>query len=157
MRLANKYNVPVSADPTTAMLAHRLIPHLSSLSLVTPNKDEAAALLGKSLDNENEISTAARDLVRKGVKLAIITLGAEGLYYATSVESGRLPAFSVDVIDPTGAGDALTAAVTFGLLSGFSPGESVRLGMTAATQTLTCKETVCPTLSLEELYESLVM
>jgi pseudouridine kinase len=157
MRLANTYDVPVCADPTTTLLAHRLIPHLSQLSLITPNKSEAEALLNTRLDTEQAISESARNLVKAGVDLAIITLGAEGLYYATSAESGRLPAFQVNVVDPTGAGDALTAAVAYGLLSGVSPGESVRLGMAAAAQTLTCKQTVCPTLSLEDLYERLVM
>ena len=157
MRLAKEYNVPVCADPTTALLAHRMIPHLSELCLITPSKSEAEALLDTQLDSDHAIGEGARELVRAGVDLAIITLGAEGLYYATSAESGRLPAFQVDVVDPTGAGDALTAAVAYGLLSGVSPGESVRLGMAAASQTLTCKQTVCPTLSLEDLYERLVM
>jgi pseudouridine kinase len=157
MRLVKEYDVPVCADPTAALLAHRLIPHLSSLSLITPNKSEAEALLNRRLDSDDAISEGARDLVRAGVGLAVITLGAEGLYYATSAESGRLPAFPVDVVDPTGAGDALTAAVAFGLLSGISRGESVRLGMAAASQTLTCKQTVCPKLSLEVLYDRLVM
>ena len=157
MRLAKEYDVPVGADPTTALLAHRLVPHLSELRLITPNKSEAEALLGTELVTDHAISEGVRDLVRAGVDLAIITLGADGLYYATSSESGRLPAFPVDVVDPTGGGDALTAAVAFGLLSGFSPGESVRLGMAAASQTLTCKQTVCPTLSLEDLSERLVL
>ena len=157
MRLAEEYDVPITADPTTAILTHRLIPHLSQLSLITPNKSEAEALLNMKLETDQAISEGARALVKAGVDLAIITLGAKGLYYATSAESGRLPAFPVNVVDPTGAGDALTAAVAYGLLSGVSPGESVRLGMAAASQTLTCKQTVCPTLSLEDLYGRLVM
>lgn len=157
MRLAEEYDVPITADPTTAILTHRLIPHLSQLSLITPNTSEAEALLNMKLETDQAISEGARALVKAGVDLAIITLGVKGLYYATSAESGRLPAFPVNVVDPTGAGDALTAAVAYGLLSGVSPGESVRLGMAAASQTLTCKQTVCPTLSLEDLYGRLVM
>ena len=157
MRLAQRYDVPVCADPTAALLSHRLKPHLSGLALITPNISEAETLLDTTLTTEHAISEGARGLVRAGVELAIITLGAEGIYYATSVESGRLPAFPVTVIDPTGAGDALTAAVAYGLLSGVSPGESVRLGMAAASQTLACKQTVCPTLSLEDLYDGLYM
>jgi len=40
--------------------------------------------------------------------LAIITLGATGLAYATSQESGHVPAIECDIVDMTGAGDALT-------------------------------------------------
>lgn len=157
VRIAQQYDVPICVDPTAALLAHRLKPHLSRLALMTPDIREAETLLETTITTEQEISEAARRLVRAGVGLAIITLGAEGIYYATSVESGRLPAFPVTVVDPTGAGDALTAAVAYGLLNGVSPGESVRLGMAAAAQTLSCKQTVCPTLSLEGLYDRLYM
>ncbi len=156
-RLTTQYDVPVCADPTAALLAHRLCPHLPAITAITPDCAEAAAMLGCDVNDQTEISSAARALVQGGVELAIITLGAEGLYYATGEESGRVPAFKVDVVDPTGAGDALTAAVAYGLLEGVSPEEAVRLGMAAATQTITCRETVCSDLNAEVLYDRLVM
>lgn len=156
-RLTQQYDVPVCADPTTALLAHRLRPHLSSLTAITPDRSESEALLGEKLEDDEAISVGARRLVQAGVPLAVITLGAEGLHYGTYEESGRIPAFPVEVVDPTGAGDALTAALAYGLLEDVSPEEAVRLGMAAATLTLTCRETVCPHLSPELLYERLVM
>lgn len=156
-RLTAQYHIPVCADPTAALLAHRLQPHLSGITAITPDPDEAEALLGEKLDDDEAISRGARRLVQAGVELAIITLGAEGIYYATSEESGRIPAFPVEVVDPTGVGDALTAAVAYGLLEDVSPEEAVRLGMAAATLTLTCRETVCPSISAELLYDRLVL
>jgi pseudouridine kinase len=47
--------------------------------------------------------------------------------------------------------------VVFGLLNDFPIDEAVRLGVSAATLTLQCKETVCPDLSLERLYDQLVI
>jgi pseudouridine kinase len=155
-RLTHRYDVPVCVDPTTPALAPRLHPYLPDITVITPNKEEAEALLGAPFDTAEAISAGARRLVQLGVQLAVITLGAEGLFYATSEESGRLPAFPVNVVDPTGAGDALTAAVAYGLLEDVFPEEAVRLGITAATQTVLCDETVCPTLSLEMLYEHLM-
>ncbi len=155
-RLAGQYQIPVCADPTATLLTHRLHPYLPEIAVLTPDKDEAEALLGEALLDEEAIIHGARRLNQLGVDLAIITLGAEGLAYATSEETGRLPAFSVDVIDPSGAGDALTAAVAYGLLEGVSPEETVRLGMAAAALTLNCSDTVCPTLNPENLYEWLV-
>ena len=156
-RLTRRYDIPVCVDPTTAALAPRLHPYLPDITVITPNKEEAEALLGAPFDTAEAISAGARRLVQLGVQLAVITLGAEGLFYATSEESGRLPAFHVDIVDPIGAGDALTAAVAYGLLEDVSPEEAVRLGITAATQTVLCDATVCPTLSLEMLYEHLVL
>jgi pseudouridine kinase len=155
-RLTTEYDVPVCADPTAAVLAHRLQPYLSKITAITPDLAEAEALVGTMSDEEDGISVAARRLVQAGVDLAIITLGASGLYYATSEESGRIKAFPVEVLDPIGAGDALTAAVAYGLMEQISLEEAVRLGMAAAAQTVECSDAVCPYLSLELLYERLI-
>jgi len=59
------------------------------------------------------------------------------------------------VLDPTGAGDAQTAAVLFGLLNGIPLDESVRLGISAAALTLRTPGSVVANLSLEMLYDEL--
>ncbi|MBN1920492.1 MAG: bifunctional hydroxymethylpyrimidine kinase/phosphomethylpyrimidine kinase [Anaerolineae bacterium] len=156
-RLARAYDVPVCADATTPLLAQRLHPFLPELAALAANRAEAEALLGTHFRDEDEVLQGARRLAQLGVDLAIITQGAEGLSYATSDESGRLPAFNVEVVDPVGAGDALTAAVAYGLAEGLAPTEVVRLGLAAAAQTIVCQETVCPYISLEVLYERLVV
>jgi pseudouridine kinase len=155
--LVQKYCVPACADPTTATLAPRLGPHLPHLTLVTPNAAEAKALCGVRVSDRESGLRAAQKLVTFGVQIALVTLGATGLVYATSQESGHVPAIECEVSDLTGAGDALTAAVIFGLLNDFPIGEAVRLGTSAAALTLQCRETVCPTLSLERLYDQLVI
>jgi len=155
-RLADRYGSPVCADPTSTPLAERLRPFLRQLHLAVPNLAEAGALLGQPVERSNHVSLA-RQLVAKGVRMAVITLAEQGLCYATAEENGHLPALSVPVADRTGAGDALTAAVIFGLLEELSPSEAVRLGISAAALTLQCRDTVCPDLSLEKLYEQLVV
>jgi pseudouridine kinase len=154
--LARKYDVPVCADPTTASLAPRLCPHLPALTLVTPNAAEAEALCEVQVADRESALAAAQKLVSMGVQIAIVTLGATGLVYATWQESGHVPAMEVEIVDFTGAGDALTAAIVFGLLNDFPIDEAVRLGTSAAALTLQSRETVCPELSLERLYEKLV-
>jgi pseudouridine kinase len=91
------------------------------------------------------------------VGIAIITLAELGLYYVTSDESGRVPALDRDVVDLTGAGAALTGGVLFGLLNGFQVGEAMRLGISAAALTIQVSETVYPDLSLDRLYDELVI
>ena len=155
--ITRKTGVRVCADPTSPMLAERLRPYVPQLTLTTPNSTEAEALTGLSIEDENDAQRAARYMVTLGTGLVVITLGEQGLAYATSDESGRLPAIRTKVVDRTGAGDALTAGVIFGLLNDLEPVETVRLGLAAATLTLKCAETVCPDLSLEKLYNQLVV
>lgn len=49
---------------------------------------------------------------------AVITLGEEGLVWQRGMERGRLPAFSVEAADTTGAGDVFHGAFALGLTRG---------------------------------------
>ena len=157
LRQTGQCGVPVCADPTSTSLAPRLCPHLPELYMITPNALEAEALCEQPVRNRDEAIVAAKKLVALGVEIAIITLADQGLVYATPDESGHIPAIKSEVIDLTGAGDALTAAVIFGLLNDFSVNEAVQLGVSAAALTLQCRETVCTDLSLEILYDKLIV
>jgi len=154
---AARSSVPVCVDPVSVTLAPRISPYLSQIFLAVPNEGEAALLCSLDASHGYQATTAAQQLVSMGVDTAIITLAEKGLVYATSEESGHVPAISIEVVDPTGGGDALTGAVVFGLVNGFSISEAVRLGVSAASLTLTSTYTVCPDLSLERLYDRLVI
>ncbi len=155
--LAARYGVSICADPATGSLASRLRPYLSQLLLVAPNAVEAETLCGVAVHDRDSAVAAAQALVGLGVKIAVVALGATGVVYATSQESGHVPAMPVEVVDLTGAGDAFTAATVFGLLNDLAVGEAVRLGVAAAALTLQTRETVCRDLSLEKIYDQLAI
>ncbi len=159
IQLARKRKLQVFADPTSTTLANRLIPHLPQIHVLTPNSYEAAIFCGEEFDSSdhNAALRAARHLVSEGVDLAVITLAEFGLCYATSSSSGYIPALRTEIVDPTGAGDSLTAAIIFALLHEIPPDEAVRLGISAASLTLRHPGTVDPELSLEKLYDQLVI
>lgn len=157
IRTARRYGVPVAADPTSTTLAPRLKKHLPDLAMVKPNAAEAELLLGHPIHGRTDAMAATQEMVALGTGLAVITLGDEGLCYASSRERGYLPAIRCEVVDYTGVGDALTATVVYGLVNGLPLGEAMRLGLSAATLTLKCNETVCPDMSLERLYDQLVI
>ncbi|MCL4370119.1 MAG: carbohydrate kinase family protein [Chloroflexi bacterium] len=157
LSLAREQGVPVGLDPASVRRAYALRPHLSEFSLVTPNRAEAEALLDTSIDNTEDALEAARRMVALGVGTAIITLAEEGLAYATSEGHGRIPAIRCDVVDWTGAGDALAAAIVYGLLNQMPVDDGMRLGIAAATLTLSSQESVNPEMSLEQLYANMVI
>jgi pseudouridine kinase len=156
-KITSRYQVRVCADSTSKALAYKLQPYLPQIYMITPNLAEAEILSGHTIDNEEEAIAAARKLVNAGVKIAVITLREAGVVYASTNESGHIPALSTEVIDPTGASHALTATVIFGLLNDISLDEAVRLAASAAALTLACSDTVCVDLSLDLLYDHLVI
>ncbi|RME87505.1 MAG: ribokinase, partial [Anaerolineae bacterium] len=155
--LARKAKIPVCADPTSSGLAGRLKKYLNRLYVITPNSTEASILTGIPVEASERESAleAARALVEQGVEIALVTLAEFGVVYATSETTGHIPAIRTSITDPTGAGDALTAAFLFGLLHEMDIDEAVRLGVSAASLTLRHPGAVCPDLSLERLYEQL--
>ncbi len=156
-KVANRYDISICADPASTTLAPRLKPYLSQIYIITPNVAEAQVLSGKSIKNEDEALAAARKLVNMGVEIAIITLAEEGVVYATAGDSGHVPAMATDLVDSTGASDALTATVVFGVLNDISIDESVRLGASAAALTLASADSVYQELSLDVLYGQLLI
>jgi pseudouridine kinase len=157
--LARKAGLPIFSDPTSATLAKRMIPYLPDLFFITPNIAEAQVLSGLEIDvhDHNQVLEVASHLVGKGVNIVVITLAEFGLCYASSDERGYIPAIRTEILDPTGAGDALTAAVIFAILNDISLDEAMRLGISAASLTLRYPGAVRPDLSLEELYNHLVI
>jgi len=81
------------------------------------NLDEAKAITGQAT---LEDATAA--LVKSGVGVAIVTMGDKGGLLASRRCKVGYPAFQVDAIEPTGAGDAFCAGVVLKLLEAKQPG-----------------------------------
>jgi pseudouridine kinase len=155
--IAGRSKLPVCADPTSASLASKLIPYLGRLRLVVPNRIEASIISGCPISpaGHREAIDAAKHLVSQGVEIAIVTMAETGVCYATSETSGYVPPIHTEVVDPTGGGDALTAAVLFGLLNHMPIDDAVRLGVAAESVTLAYRGAVVPDLSLEILYDQL--
>lgn len=155
--IARRARVPVCADPTSVGLALRLRKYLPDLHLITPNSVEAG-ILGEcnvKPSNRRETLFAAKRLVSQGVQIAIITLAEFGITYATSETSGHIPAIRTRVVDPTGAGDALTATMIFALLNDIPLDDAVRLSVAAASLTLSQRGAVVQDLTLQKLYDQL--
>lgn len=157
--LAAHYDVRVAADPTTPALAGRLCPFIDQLYFVVPNSRETVTLCGlpaPATDRDTALEVA-RSLVVMGAKLAVVTMGAEGLAYADGGGGGFIRAIHTKVVDTTGAGDAFSGAAIFGLLNDVPVDEAMRLGITAASLTLESRHTVLPELSQELLYSKLMV
>jgi ribokinase len=121
---AERYDIPFMLDPAPA----RELPAslLRRVSWLTPNETETRELLKANLDdNEQSANAAADQLLSRGVKNVVLKLGSRGCVVAQGSQSKeRIPAFSVNAVDTTAAGDAFNAGFAVGLISGYSAFES---------------------------------
>jgi len=127
---AQKAGVKVILDPAPAQkeLPAELYP---KVDILTPNQVEAAQLVGFPVNEEDSAKKAAEVLLHKGVKSAVIKLGAKGVYYSNATESFFTPAFSVKTVDTTAAGDAFNGGLAAALSQGFSLREALVWGSAA--------------------------
>lgn len=86
---------------------------------------------------EEVVRNVARELLRLGPKVVIVTLGAQGSLTVTKNECFFLPAFQVDVVDTTGCGDVFHGAFIYGILQNWELKRSVQFA--SATAALKCK------------------
>jgi len=99
-----------------------LAPCLPHVDYFVPSLPEGQALTG--LEDPTEIAHA---LLERGVKTVGLKMGVEGcLVMSGDGRAIRLPAFQVDVVDATGAGDAFAAGFIAGVWQGWPIEETAR-------------------------------
>lgn len=156
--LAERYNKPVFAAVSNMSIAMERRNYLGRTACLVCNQQEAGQLFSCELDGLHRDvlqSVLSRNAKRARIKRMIVTLGDGGCIYIDENECGYYPAYNVDVIDTTGAGDAFFAGVTVGLTYGKNIRESAVIGTRLASSVIATKESTCPVFMPEEFGISL--
>lgn len=109
--------------------------------ILVVNEIEAAQIAGDVLQTEDADAAekVALSLTTLGPRVAVVTLGAEGVVIAAGGATHRLPGFRVEAVDTTGAGDCFTGAFVAELLAGAEEIEAARFATQAAAYSVTRK------------------
>ena len=99
-----------NANVETALVRERIMKCVARAHIVKMSADDLALLYPDSTLDE-----ALVELQQMNVPMAIITLGAEGLWVYTKSARFSLKAIKVDVADTVGAGDAFTGGLIYAL------------------------------------------
>jgi len=98
-----------------------LSPCLPYVDLLFVNEDEARELTGAADPDE-----AARILMQQGARAVVVKLGSAGCAFFNADDHFRSPAFPVQAVDTTGAGDCFTGGFLAALQRGYHHREAVR-------------------------------
>lgn len=103
------------------------------VSLITPNKSEAAQGAGVEITDRKSLYKAGRALMKKlGLQAVLITLGNQGMCLFEKGGVTEIPTFAKKVYDVSGAGDTVIAVFSLAHASGASLRESAVLANHAA-------------------------
>jgi len=110
---------------------------LGKVSILVVNETETQFLTGIPAISPDNAPEAAKNLSKKGIETIIITLGINGSYVHSRNFSGIVPAFKVNAVDATAAGDVYCGSLATALMEGRSLRESVRFSSAAAALCVT--------------------
>jgi ribokinase len=132
---ARQVGVPVILDPAPARdIPAELYP---LVDIITPNQLEASQLVGFTVDGQETAAKASAELRQRGVGIAIVKLGAQGVFCATAEETFFVPAFPVEAVDTVAAGDAFNGGLAAALAQGLSLRDAIAWGAAAGALSAT--------------------
>jgi ribokinase len=89
-----------------------------SVDVMIPNLYEAALISERSSANIRTAKLVGSDLVARGAKAAVITMGRRGCMVVDRNAADHIPAYEIDLVDHTGTGDAFAGALAASLAVG---------------------------------------
>lgn len=127
---ANDAGIPVVFDGGTAR---------SGSELMVEHADYAAVSrrFAETFTGEDDPEAGAQALFGGRRKLSAVTMGDEGCVFATAEGSFYQPAFEVDVVDTTGAGDVFHGALSFGVSRDWPIPETIEFAAAVAAMKCT--------------------
>jgi ribokinase len=130
VRLAKLHDVKIVLNPAPALdLPGEL---LGSVDYLIPNQNELAMLTGM-----DSTDASIGMLLGLGVKNLVVTLGEDGAILAAGQHQTHIPAFRVDAVDATAAGDAFVGAFAVALGEGLEIQQAVLWGNAAGALSVT--------------------
>ncbi len=106
------------------------------VDLVKPNLDELENMLGRHISNKEEMLAACKELLDRGAKRVLLSLGKQGAVITDGKETYYCKSLNVAVNSTVGAGDGMVAAAAIKLEQGASLQDILRAGVAAGTATV---------------------
>lgn len=134
-RMAKKDGITVLLNPAPAQpLPDEL---LANVDIIIPNVTEAEIISGMCITDDESAKEAIRHISAKGIKTVIITMGARGALAYENNEFIHIPAFKVEAVDTTAAGDTFCGGLCVALSEGKSLKEAIIFASKASSISVT--------------------
>jgi ribokinase len=113
---ANLHGTPVILNPARPMEQEGqgrcdLPSEYFSTDVLIPNLEEAAEITSQLAADIRMAKMIGSDLVARGARCAVITMGRRGCLVVDRSGADHVPAFGIDLVDRTGSGDAFAGAL----------------------------------------------
>ncbi len=124
IRLAKAHRIRCMVNPAPALPAN--LAELAAAEYLILNETEAEVISGHPMRSAADHNACVNELLAKGFRRVVLTLGAQGALLASSSSRVHIPSFKVSAVDTTGAGDAFIGSLATFLSEGMTEQEAVR-------------------------------
>jgi len=148
LKRAREMGLTTSLDTawdSTGRWLQTLAPCLSHLDIFIPSYEEAREISGRDAPQE-----IAQHFLEYGIRVVGLKMGEKGSFVASQEDSFHLPAYPVQAVDATGAGDAYAAGFLAGWLRGW---DLQRIGRLANAAGACCVTAIGATTGIKSLQE----
>lgn len=135
VEIAHRHKIPVLLNPAPATQLSPTI--LDAVDYLIPNESETTLLTEHTITDIDSMRRAAKALRTMGVGTVILTLGSRGAFFLDEKSSMIVPAFPVDPVDTTAAGDAFIGAFAVARAQGESLENAMRFAAAAGAVAVT--------------------
>lgn len=136
-RIASLKGAKVLLNPAPAQVLKKDL--LELVDVLLPNEYEVGLLADMQIQSSSDTYSAANKLLSMGSKNLIVTMGSQGaLLFNKKMNQGMtIPAFQVQTIDTTAAGDCFVGALAVGICEGKSLPVAAEFASAAAAISVT--------------------
>lgn len=148
-----KGRVPIYCDPISDNYALKMKAYVKDIDCIKPNRTELENLSGMKIRNDEDLETACQKLLNQGLHKVFVSLSKDGILYMD--DSGkkirnRLKPVE-NMVNASGAGDALMAAIIYGQTNGLDINKTMEYGLAAGIAAIMSESTINKNMSIDLL------
>lgn len=114
----------------------------TGVDLIKPNIEELERTLKRSIKTQGEMLSACKELIDRGAKRVLLSLGKKGAIITDGKRSFYSKSVNVAMNSTVGAGDGMVAAAAQALVKGGSLEDILKCGVAAGTAAVTSPDSI---------------
>ena len=127
-------------------------------STIKPNLAELSEIFGEELHYIRDIIAAGRQMLQKGIKRVVVSMGGDGALFMTKDQVLRAYGLKIELGSTVGSGDAMMAAILYFTEKGMAWEDAVRWSIATSAANAMCEGSRTPSIAvIEELEKQVVV
>ena len=148
-----KGKVRIFIDPISDNYAQKIRPYARDFAFIKPNRTEMENLCGRELKSDKDLKKACEEIIASGTGSLLVSLGKEGVVYCDSDNYIKRKFREEKMVNASGAGDALMAAMIYGAVNELEIDQTIDYALAAGIAAVRSPKTINENLSIALLDE----